>query len=152
MNKLLIILLAMVGFSSMNQAKEPTNDDENIITAPVKAYFKALNLSDQRSIMKLYGKDPVFMQQGAPAFVGRAAVDKAYVDIFNIIKLDVSFEVIEVEQLGLSTALVRTHSAGTAYFKEAKTSRNEASNELFILRKEGESWRIDYYIFSADHR
>jgi len=92
------------------------------------------------------------MQQGAPAFVGREAVNNAYSDIFTLLKLNVGFDIKEVKKLGDNTALVRTHSNGTAYFKPSKTTRNEGSNELFILNLENDQWKIDNYIFSADHR
>ncbi len=142
-----LFLISIITLSTLANAA-----DHREITAPVKSYFKALNESDHKTILQLYSAEPVFMQQGAPAFVGRNAVDKAYTNIFNLLKLNVSYDIMEVQTLSPSVALVRTHSAGTAYFRPDKTSRNEASNELFILRLENRAWKIDRYIFSSDHR
>ncbi|VAW72428.1 hypothetical protein MNBD_GAMMA10-2218 [hydrothermal vent metagenome] len=143
----LLCLIFIITLSTLSNAANHTD-----ITAPIKSYFKALNESDHKTILQLYSAEPVFMQQGAPAFVGRKAVDEAYTNIFNVLRLNVSYDIMEVQTLSPSTALVRTHSAGTAYFKPEKASRNEASNELFILRLENKAWKIDRYIFSSDHR
>ncbi|HED34101.1 MAG TPA: nuclear transport factor 2 family protein [Gammaproteobacteria bacterium] len=148
--KTLINLLCLISTITLSTLASAANHEE--ITAPVKSYFKALNESDHKTILQLYSAEPVFMQQGAPAFVGRKAVDKAYTSIFNLLNLNISYDIMEVQTLSPSVALVRTHSAGTAYFKPEKTSRNEASNELFILRLENNAWKIDRYIFSSDHR
>jgi len=155
MNKLLLFFISISTLLSFVPTTNAAGLDAKVkqqIVEPVTAYFSALNTSDQKTIMALYSKTPTFMQQGAPAFVGRTAVDRAYIEIFKLLNLNVSYDIEEVKMLSPTTALVRTHSTGTAHFKPDKTSRNEGSNELFILNLEGEKWKIGHYIFSADHR
>ncbi len=46
----------------------------NTIQSILKGYETALNNNDLETIPNLYGSDPVFMPQHAPALVGREAV------------------------------------------------------------------------------
>ncbi len=149
MNKTIYSLLLLVLILSTQASADNL---EQKVSEPVLKYFNALNNSDHNTIMKLYSNDAVFMQQGAPAFKGKKAIDAAYTKIFELLKLDVSFKIAEIKILSHSYALVRTHSSGTALFKPEKKKRNEGSNELFILKKINDQWKIDHYIFSADHR
>lgn len=99
--------------------------------------------------MELYGREPVFMPQHAPAMVGREAVRAAYDQVFATIRLAVRFEVHEVEALG-DQAWVRTNSAGQQTLLATGQVREEGNNELFILRREGSAWRIHRYLFATN--
>jgi uncharacterized protein (TIGR02246 family) len=81
------------------------------IESLMKSYEAALNASDSAAVMDLYGMNPIFVPQNAPAMVGRDAIKKAYDLVFSTIKLNVRFTVHEVETLG-DTAWGRTSSAG----------------------------------------
>ena len=59
------------------------------ITNLLKAYEKALNTSDTKAAMALYGSDPIFVAQNAVAFIGRDAVQASYQHIFEALKLNV---------------------------------------------------------------
>ncbi len=126
--------------------------NSNEITAPVKAYFQALNASDKDAVMAQYGHNPVFMQQGAPAFVGREAISQAYDAIFTLLDLNVEFEILEVEQINDTMAIVRTHSAGKIHIRPQSLTVEEGNNELFIVKREDSDWKIYRYIFSNDNR
>ena len=85
----------------------------------LKEYEKALNTSDTKAAMALYGSDPIFMAQNAPAFIGREAVQASYEHIFEAIKLNVVFTVHEIVEMG-DLAYSRTTSAGqTEIFRGA---------------------------------
>ena len=56
------------------------------ITDQLKAYEKALNTSDTQAVMALYGSEPIFMAQNAPAFIGRDAVQAGYEFVFNTLR------------------------------------------------------------------
>ncbi len=57
------------------------------INEVIDQYEQSLNASDTESMLKLYGKDPIFMPQHAPAQVGRDQVRAAYELVFDTIKL-----------------------------------------------------------------
>lgn len=115
----------------------------------LKAYESALNTNDVEAILALYGKDPVFMPQHAPALVGREAVRAGYEQVFATIKLDVRFEIHEIEETG-DGAWARTSSAGRTRILAAGAEVTEGNNELFIFRREGGEWRIHRYLFSTN--
>lgn len=119
------------------------------IEQAIRAYESALNANDLDTILGLYGADPVFMPQGAPALVGRAAVRAGYEHVFDTLKLNVRFTVHEVEEAG-NWAWVRTSSAGRTRVLAAGTDSDEGNNELFVLRREGGAWRIHRYLFATN--
>jgi ketosteroid isomerase-like protein len=115
----------------------------------IRAYEIALNANDPDTILGLYGADPVFMPQGAPALVGLAAVRAGYDHVFNTLKLNVRFTVHEIEEAG-DWAWVRTSSAGRTRVLAAGTEGDEGNNELFVFRREGAAWRIHRYLFATN--
>ena len=115
----------------------------------IRAYETALKANDLDTILGLYGADPVFMPQGTPALVGRAAVRAGYEQVFNTLKLNVHFTVHEIEEAG-DWAWVRTSSAGRTRVLAAGTEGDEGNNELFVFRREGDAWRIHRYLFATN--
>jgi uncharacterized protein (TIGR02246 family) len=124
-----------------------TNNAE--IQGVISKYESALNASNADDVLKLYGKNPTFMPQHAPAQVGRAAVKQAYDNVFNTIKLDIKFSIHEVEVIG-DTAWARTSSAGKTRILADNVVVNEGNNELFIFKKENGDWKIHQYLFSTN--
>ena len=115
----------------------------------IKTYEIALNANDLEKILALYGSEPVFMPQHAPALVGRDAVRAGYKQVFETLKLDIRFEVHEIEEAG-DWAWARTSSAGRTRILAAGVEVTEGNNELFIFRREGGEWRIHRYLFATN--
>ena len=124
-------------------------DDTTAVKTVIDKYEAALNASNTDSVMKLYGKTPIFMPQHAPAQVGRAAVKQAYDNVFNTIKLNVKFTTHEVEVSG-DTAWARTSTTGKTKILAKNVLVNEGNNELFIFKKENGAWKIHRYLFSTN--
>ncbi len=145
--KTLAALIACVAFIVSNPAYSaaPMNINEVI-----DQYEQSLNASDTESILKLYGKDPIFMPQHAPAQVGRDQVRAAYEQVFDTIKFNLKFTVHEIEAFG-DLAYARTSSAGKTTIRANDDIVNEGDNELFIFRKEDGDWKIHRYIFSTSN-
>jgi ketosteroid isomerase-like protein len=120
------------------------------ITNLLKAYEKALNTSDTNAAIALYGSEPIFMAQNAPAFVGRDVVQRSYQHIFETIKLNVVFTIHEIVEMG-DLAYARTTSAGQQEVLAAHTKSKEANNELFIFRREEGQWKIHRYLFATSN-
>jgi len=121
--------------------------NQDIVNA-IRAYEKSLNTSDTQAALALYGDDPVFMPQFSAALNGRDAVKAGYDHVFDTIKLNVSFTIHEIEEMG-DLAYVRTTSAGKTEILENKATVQEANNELFIFRKEKGKWKIHRYLFAS---
>ncbi len=115
----------------------------------IKAYEAALNSNDIDTILALYGSQPIFMPQHAPALVGHAAVRAGYQQVFDTIKLNVTFTVHEVEVLG-DTAWARTSSAGRTRILGADIEVTEGNNELFVFKREIGNWKIHRYLFATN--
>ena len=116
----------------------------------IKAYEKSLNTSDTQAALALYGDDPVFMPEFSPALSGREAVRAGYDHVFGAIKLNVSFTIHEIVEMG-DLAYVRTTSAGKTEILANKATVQEANNELFIFRKEKGKWKIHRYLFASSN-
>ena len=152
----LLLVLSMGALSSCSTTTSatralrahPTADDMEIRQI-LQKYEQALNASDPDAVLALYGSDPVFMPQHAPAMVGREAVRKAYEQVFASIRLAIRFEVFEVEVLG-DQAWARTSSAGRTTVLANGQLLDEGNNELFVFRREGGEWRIHRYLFASN--
>ncbi len=118
------------------------------IESLISSYETALNGSDINGVLGVYGKNPVFMPQHAPAQVGRDAVKQAYAKVFNTIKLDIKFTTHEIEVLG-NTAWARTSSTGKKKILAADVVVKAGNNEIFIFKNEDGSWKIHQYLFST---
>jgi len=118
------------------------------IQSALRSYEAALNSNAIDTILDLYGSEPVFMPQHAPALVGRDAVRAGYEQVFATIKLDVRFEIHEIEEAG-DYAWARTSSAGRTRILAAGVEVAEGNNELFVFRRENGAWKIHRYLFST---
>ncbi len=114
----------------------------------IEAYEAALNANDIETILSLYSAAPVFMPQHAPALVGRDAVRAGYAQVFAAIKLNVRFDIHDIEQTG-DWAWVRTSTAGRTRILGNGAEIDEGNNELFVLHREQSEWKIHRYLFST---
>ncbi|MFV1983837.1 MAG: DUF4440 domain-containing protein [Thiohalomonadales bacterium] len=145
MKSIFSILAYWVLVCGLAQADTNTTKIQTLISQ----YESALNTSNVNGVLGLYGKNPTFMPQHAPAQVGRAAVKQAYENVFKTIKLNIKFTIHEVQVLG-DTAWARTSSAGKTKILANKVVINEGNNELFIFKKENSDWKIYQYLFSTN--
>jgi ketosteroid isomerase-like protein len=122
---------------------------EQEITKQIEIYETCLNTSDTHLTMKLYGREPIFMAEFSQAFIGRDAVQRAYTQVFHMIKLSVKFTIHEIVNMGGDLAYVRTTSAGQQKMLATGKISPEANNELFVFRKEDGQWKIHRYLFAS---
>jgi ketosteroid isomerase-like protein len=115
----------------------------------IKSYETALNANHLEAILALYGSEPVFMPQHAPALVGRDAVRAGYQQVFDTLKLHIAFTIHELVETG-DWAWARTSSAGRTRILAADLEVTEGNNELFVFRREGGEWRIHRYLFATN--
>ena len=87
------------------------------------------------------------MPSEAPTSVGLAAVEGAYNYVFSQIKLNIVFQIDEIE-VAENLAFARTISRGTTDVLAAGITVPEENRELFVLKKEQGEWKIARYIFN----
>ncbi|WP_049247185.1 YybH family protein [Pseudomonas aeruginosa] len=119
------------------------------IQSILQSYETALNANDIDAILDLYGEAPVFMPQHAPVLVGREAVRAGYQQVFASIKLQIRFDIHEVEVIG-DWAWARTSSAGRTRLLVEDVEIAEGNNELFVFRREHGHWKIHRYLFATN--
>ncbi|EQC0996773.1 TPA: DUF4440 domain-containing protein [Pseudomonas aeruginosa] len=119
------------------------------IQSILQSYETALNANDIDAILDLYGEAPVFMPQHAPALVSREAVRAGYQQVFASIKLQIRFDIHEVEVIG-DWAWARTSSAGRTRLLAEDVEIAEGNNELFVFRREHGHWKIHRYLFATN--
>lgn len=119
------------------------------IQSILQSYETTLNANDIDAILDLYGEAPVFIPQHAPALVGREAVRAGYQQVFASIKLQIRFDIHEVEVIG-DWAWARTSSAGRTRLLAEDVEIAEGNNELFVFRREHGHWKIHRYLFATN--
>jgi ketosteroid isomerase-like protein len=83
--------------------------------------------------------------------IGRAAIEATYREIFEMIRLDITFEIDEVVVVSPTVAYARTRSAGTTTILANDVQVSEGNQELFVLTRDDErsDWQISRYIFAT---
>ncbi len=138
------IVALLLGVSSGAHAAD--SDD---IEALLKGYESVLNASDVDGILELYTEDGVFMAPNNPSAVGIEQVEAAYTGVVQAIDLNVEFDIVEIEVISDGWAFARSNSAGTITINATGDKVAEGNQELFVLRKVDESWKIARYGFST---
>ncbi len=126
------------------------DSDKAEIEAVLKSYERVLNASDVNGILKLYTEDGVFMAQHNPSAVGIKQVEAAYTAALQAIDLDVEFDIVEIEVVADGWAFARTNSSGTTTINATGDKVSEGNQELFVLKKIDDNWKIARYCFSSN--
>jgi uncharacterized protein (TIGR02246 family) len=115
----------------------------------LKSYEQALNSSSPADVVGLYADDGVLMAPENPPAVGVQAVKSAYIGIFQALKLNIKFQIAEVQALSPEWAFMRTSSTGGVKILATRAEVPEGNQELFVLHKVGGKWKIARYSFSS---
>ena len=111
--------------------------------------FLFLKAADAEAVTRLYTDDGVLMAQESPPAVGSAAVRSAYVGLFQMIGLDITFHVAEVVELTPEWAFAHDFDRDDQGQRDRREIP-EANQELFIFKKtESRTWQIARYSFSV---
>jgi uncharacterized protein (TIGR02246 family) len=144
-----MIVAAFSGVAHAAQQPATIAPDKVAITAVMSQYNQALNASSTDDCLALYAEDGVFMPPHSPSAVGKAAVRRAYEQVFKTITLHVKFTIAEIVQMSPQWAFVRTNSAGSNKVNATGAMSAEGNQELFIFKKGADGqWKIERYSFS----
>ena len=147
-----IVCVALAAWTQTptNGDQDMTNQSKQAIETLLHSYESSLNASDVDAVLKLYAADGVFMPQHAPSQVGLDAIRATYSQVFEMITLAITFDILEVEVISDEWAYARTTSAGTTTINATGDQIPEGNQELFLLRKQADGeWKIARYIFST---
>ena len=158
MKKLLITIMALLPFITMAKSNlcenakvlktEIMNEKEQSeIKKVLFSYRDALNESNAEKVLSLYTENGVFMPSSAPTAIGQEQLKGTYEFVFSNIQLNIEFYIDEIEIVG-EYAFARTTSKGTTLIRASGETVPEENRELFVLRKENGSWKIDRYMFN----
>ena len=145
MKKIIVWTLVLIPLVSYSQVKN--NNMKEAIKKTLFTYREALNESSTEKALSLYTQNGVFMPSGAPTSIGQEQVKAAYDFVFSQIQLNIEFYIDEIEIVG-DYAFARTTSKGTTLTHATGETVPEENRELFILKKEGDNWKIDRYMFN----
>lgn len=123
--------------------------DEAAIKEVLASYETALNASKTEAVMSLYADDAVLLPQETPTVAGSKAVKQFYVGTFKAIKIDLKFQIAEVQVVSNEWAFLRTTSSGTMKILATGNEVPAHNQELFVLRKEAGLWKLARYSFSS---
>jgi len=158
MKKLLITIMALLPLVTM--AKSNLSENAKVLKTEIMnekekseikkvlfSYRDALNESNAEKVLSLYTENGVFMPSSAPTAIGQEQLKGTYEFVFSNIQLSIEFYIDEIEIVG-EYAFARTTSKGTTLIHASGETVPEENRELFVLRKENGSWKIDRYMFN----
>ena len=123
--------------------------DRAEITQVLKSYEQSLNASDVKGILKLYTDDAVLMLPGIPSAVGIQAVEAAYVATFQAVRINLTFQIAEVQVLSPEWAFLRSTGSGQVTVLANGAVIPSATQELFLLSKTRGHWKLARYCASS---
>jgi len=140
---------ATLAVGSLSATQAAVETEQKSIQLLLKTYQQVLNASDVAGVLKLYRDDGVFMAQHNPSAVGIEAIQTAYEGVFQSIDLDITFDIVEIAMIADDWAFARTNSTGTTTINATGDRVLEGNQELFVLHKADDEWKIARYSFST---
>ena len=89
------------------------------------------------------------MAQGFEIVQGEDNIEMWYDKCFELITLDVTFEVKEAVVVSEEYAFASTTSAGKQKDNSSGKTTQEGNHELFVIQKEDGVWKLARYCFST---
>jgi uncharacterized protein (TIGR02246 family) len=120
---------------------------EDEIRELLKTYETWLNAGDAVKSAACYTSDGMFIPQGLPTVAG-TALEGAYAQLFQAVRLKVTFTIEEVVVASDEGAYALTHSHGTQTVLATGKDEVESNREVFIFRRENGAWKIARYMFN----
>jgi len=122
--------------------------DEAKIRELISVYQIALNNEEIEKIPTLYSEQAIFMPPDVPAINGVEEIGLTYEYLFSQFDFELEFDIKEVEILE-NSAYVLSNSEGTITLENAEAEETSKNQEIFILIKEGDNWKISRYMFNS---
>ncbi len=125
-----------------------SNSDEAKIRELISVYQIALNNEEIEKISTLYSEQAIFMPPDVPAIKGVEEIVLTYEYLFSQFDFELEFDIKEVVK-SENFAYVVSNSEGTITLENSETEETSKNQEIFILIKEGDDWKISRYMFNS---
>ena len=125
-----------------------SNSDEAKIRELISGYQIALNNEEIEKISTLYSEQAIFMPPDVPAIKGVEEIVLTYEYLFSQFNFELEFDIKEVV-ISENFAYVLSNSEGTITLESNETEETSKNQEIFILIKEGDDWKISRYMFNS---
>jgi len=125
-----------------------SNSDEVKIRELISVYQNMLNNEEIEKISTLYSEQAIFMPPDVPAINGVEEIVLTYEYLFSQFDFELKFDVKEVV-ISENFAYVLSNSEGTITLENNETEETSKNQEIFILIKEGDDWKISRYMFNS---
>jgi len=122
--------------------------DEAKIRELISGYQMALNNEEIEKIPTLYSKQAIFMPTDVTAINGVEEIVLTYEYLFSQFDFELEFDIKEVV-IAENFAYVVSNSEGTITLENSDTEETSKNQEIFILIKEGDDWKISRYMFNS---
>jgi len=122
--------------------------DEAKIRELISGYQIALNNEEIEKISTLYSEQAIFMPTDVPAIKGVEEIVLTYEYLFSQFDFELDFDIKEVV-ISENFAYVLSNSEGTITLESSGTEETSKNQEIFILIKEGDDWKISRYMFNS---
>jgi len=122
--------------------------DEAKISELISGYQIALNNEEIEKIPTLYSKQAIFMPTDVPAIKGVEEIVLTYEYLFSQFDFELEFDIKEVV-IAENFAYVLSNSEGTITLENSVTEETSKNQEIFILIKEDDNWKISRYMFNS---
>jgi len=123
-----------------------SNSDDAKIRELIFAYQNTLNNEEIEKIPTLYSDQAIFMPPEIPAINGVEEITLTYEYLFSQFDFELEFDIKEVV-ISENFAYVISNSEGT--IKSSETEEDSKNQEIFILIKEKDNWKISRYMFNS---
>ena len=143
------VLLAVTALAAVGSAKsQPTADSTKVLTL-MERYAVALRWNNVDALVALYTADGAFMRDNLPAAVGAEALRAAYRQVFATLKVDLRFDVQQVE-VSADVAWLRATSKGRIRTLATGVDHDESFNDLVVFGQENGIWKIRCYLYASN--
>ncbi len=122
--------------------------DEARIRELISEYQIVLNNEEIEKISTLYSKQAIFMPPEIPAINGVEEIVSTYEYLFSQFDFELEFDIKRVV-ISENFAYVHSNSEGTITLESNETEETSKNQEIFILIKEGDDWKISRYMFNS---
>lgn len=142
------VLAGAVCVAAGVSAQAQPADDPAQLLALMERYAAGLRWGAADALVSLYTPDGVFIRDGLPAASGTEALRAAYRQVFATLKVDLAFEVKDVE-MAADMAWLRATSTGRIRTLASGVEATESFNVVVIFRRTATGWKIRSYIYNA---
>ncbi len=113
----------------------------------MERYAAALQSNNLEALVALFADNGVYTRPDFPPAVGRSAVQAAFKTVFDTLKVNVRFDIKEVEITG-DTAWVRSESSGKVKVLKTGVETNDFYHQLVVFHREQGAWKIRSYLYA----